>query len=387
MDKINNSYHVRIKKTIKSVILIVLILLFIFAVWNFKGMYKPNAKSSSKEDKKISLVFPELYSVNEENIYYISLADNCIYGLNIDNGTRQLISGNRANEIGLIYDNGWIYYISLEDFSLNRVNVDNKKVEEISENLLCSSENFLEYNDSLYYFDDSLNIHMVYQDGSSSTVNDELKVDFISGVKRYTKLSEQWIYTWDMFSIYRASIEGGKWEKIMDNIYPLYEVYGDYIYYIDNNDLKLYKTNLNTMEKEMLCSHYVIQQGADFDGGNMEIDGDNLYHTAFLENGKANIYKINLKNGTESIAADMTLYFTIHDGSLYYMDDFDSGKLYKKKLKNSYESVLTSGGFMPYIDVKDGILLYASKSVDIDDSEDGRILVLNMDKKLQFELK
>lgn len=387
MNETNNLYHIRIGRAGKLIVLIAVMLLFILTAWNYKGMYKPNAKSSAVEDKKTSFCFPELYYAAEGKIYYISLVDNCIYELNTGDGIRRLICGNRANEIGLIYEKGWIYYVSLENFSLNRVNINTKETEEISDNLLCSSENFLKYNDSLYYFDDSGNIHLIYQNGSSDAVDDKIKTAFLSGIKRYTKISSQWIYTWDMFSIYKTSIEGGVWEKVIDNIYPLYEVYNGWIYYVDNTDFKLYKINEKTMEKETVCSQRVIQQGADFDGGNMVLDGDNLYYTSFSDNEKAELYRINLKNGSKSIISDMAVYFIIHNGYVYYMDDFNSGKLYEKKLKNSSKRILTSGSLMPYIGVKDEILIYALKSADGDDSEDGRLFAIYMDKNLIVELK
>jgi hypothetical protein len=300
MNKINNLYHIREGKSEKLILLIVIILLFILTAWNYKGMYKPSAKSTIKENKKAALCFPELYSINKGKIYYISLSDNYIYELNPVSGTKRLISKNKANEIGLIYQNNWIYYIDFNNFSLNRVNTNSEKTELISENLLCSSENFLKYNDSLYYFDDSGKIHLINQDGGTNNIDDEIRVAFLSGIKRYTKLSDRWIYTWDMSAIYRTSIEGGKWEKVIDNVYPLYEVYNDWIYYINDPDFKLYKADMKTMNKEVVCSHYVIQQGADFDGGNMVLAGDSLYHTAFLENGDARLCKINLKDGFES---------------------------------------------------------------------------------------
>lgn len=342
----------------------------------------------SKESSPHTIDIPRIYLSLKDYVYYISLNDGYIYKIDRLNKKRSLVLNQKAYESGMLYDNDWIYYVNSSNENLfYRVNLKSGVNQKLSTYPILEDK-FLKYDGSIYYFDCNNDLYVLDDNGMPGIINDYLRLSVISRMGFNSTILNNELINWDFDGIERMDVESGEdFNIINEEIYPIVQTDGKWIYYISFDDLKLYRIDVNGNGKQRVCEHMVIDEGSDYDCGNVVLYKGLIYHTVFSKDRGLDLYCINLEEGTDKKVIEGVMHFIIKDDNIYYMDSSDNGKLFVKEIYNDKSKELAKGDMLPYIDVYKDMVFYMEKSISTEDSIYGGMFLYDMIDKTKIELK
>jgi hypothetical protein len=347
-----------------------------------------SADPMDKNENK-ALIFPSLYQVIGDRLYYISLYDNNIYSTNSDGSDKKTVFSGTASEIGLINFNNSLYYIDVtDDYSLYRLDIEGKGNRISRGSLRINYESFFLYNNSLYYFQDDNTLYKLNENGVGGKVNNQSEKGKIEYFELNSMLVSDCLYSWGREGIFKRNISTGEKSRICSgNIYSQVEYSDGWIYYVNYNDLKLYRIDKDGKHRECISDGCVIQEGADFDGGAFQVYKGSIYYTIFSADNETALYCMSIESKKVKILVKNVVYFNIRNNCIYAMDSFDNGVLWKMDVNGNAKKKITEGSFMPLIEIENNLLIYGVKSESLDEPYWGRVFVSNLDKEVEFELK
>lgn len=207
---------------------------------------------------------------------------SCLKGTEYGNS-----AGNSYNVGIAVQDGSWIYYVEVdgnEPVGICKVKTNGKKTEKVAEgymyylNIIDNNIYCLEYDEDDY----QNNLVKIQTNGKNKEILardiDEAQVTAV----------DKWVYYYKNDNLYRVKLDGTDREKVSDKEIAYYQIDGDWIYYIYEND----------------DSQYIAR---------MKLDGDDSERIAKIDN-------------SESYEEYKTLY--VKDGKIYYIiadinDDYE----------------------------------------------------------------
>lgn len=338
-----------------------------------------------KIELKDSLVYPSFYNFYDDKIYYVSLYDRHIYRVNNDGSRREKLSDDRVDDNGIIVNGQWIYYVnSSDDFRFYRVKIDGTSKERLSsDSMVKLYESFVKYMGYVYYTDSNGNLHKYDSDGKESKDICENEQNIVWKFTLYSKVYDDYLYSWDYDGIKRTNLLTGNTEEITkDSIYPMVELKDGWIYYINNLDYKLYKVKTDGKDKRRLTDEELIISGPDYDMGRFTVIDDSIY---YLYNNM--IFRINSEGKNKSLIVDGAKDFVTDNKHIYYIDNLDNGSLYRVNLEGRERVKLIDKSFGYLLEIKDNKLIFVAKSETVTQPSLGRLFILDLKNNMDFELK
>jgi N-acetylmuramoyl-L-alanine amidase len=289
-----------------------------------------------------NLYFKGLAAKQGDWIYFADLNGGIYKSKEDGSGLVQLVNGtDRACSINIVDD--WIYYTVSEEMYKIKIDGSNKtKVMGIP-----ASNKISVIGDTIYYTcvseDASLWFAKVNIDGSGHTILNKEYMDSLNIVGN-------WIYykNSDDGKVYKIKVNGSNKSKIVDDVVGQVIVYKGYIYYSDGN--AIYRTKLDGSEKVTIISDpsinyleinisndYIYYTGADGSLYKVKTDGSS----------KSRVVNINTLDIENAYRASISLPNIVGDW-IYYTCDICSYQyelstnLYRVKIDGSENTLLDS---------------------------------------------
>jgi hypothetical protein len=345
-------------------------------------------RASSSTGAESNSIFPKLYAISNDQIYYTNLYDNKIYKMNLNNNERFKICNDSVSDNGIIFWNQWIYYINSTNNTLYKIKEDGTSKISLGEiKFQVGSDSFFVWENHMYYIDSKLILHKIDSYGEEINILDDKEYDILFRINSKAVQNGSMIYVPNKSGIIKINIETGEKIKLCeDGVYDNIIVKDNWIYYVNYEDYKLYRVSTDGNEKTKINDDIVVAEGADYDTGSFYIIGESIYYTA-TRGGTAKLVKVSLNGQNKSTIIDKVMDFTIDGKYIYYFDSVDDGGLYKVKLDGSDKNKVVSGSFLPYVDLEQNLIIYGVKSIDINQPYDGRLFILNQNNNQNMELK
>jgi hypothetical protein len=364
-------------------------MIVMFLMPAFGTAFAKDNKGEGLIKKEQNLIFPKIYSIHDDWIYYVSLYDNKIYKTKRDGSQKVLISDDSASDNGIIVSGEWIYYVSNSDGeNFSKIKKDGTEKIEFG-SIICDfgTEPFLMWRDNIYYYDADYLIHKININGEDADIISDIEMEIVSKLSLQSRIVEGWLYSWDYEGVSKTNVDSGEDIKITtDNVFSKFEVKDNWIYYINSEDSKLYKITVDGKNKTKLIDDNMVTIGPDYDMVSFHIVGDWIYYISSTKD-NIKLYKVDVNGKNKSTLAEKAIEFTINEDCIYYIDEVDNGSLYSLTLDGSSTNKITSNSFIPYVSIEDGMIFYAVKSSTMDEPYIGRIFMINTDGSGELELK
>jgi hypothetical protein len=252
---------------------------------------------------------------------YTTIFDTFLTKIKPDGAGRQWV--DIYNPENLNYKDGYLYYLSSKALYRNTSNGLHKVTINDSQHIL----KFIIYDNYIYYvnMDDSNNIYRMNLDGS--------------GRKRITSekgcfnlyITDSYIFYSSDKGFYRINRNGIG--KLKLSSYKVKDIVSDskYLYYINNSNLQIFKSNYDGTNLTRLCYDNAVS---------LTISGNVLYYQNQYDQNK--LYAITTKGKAKTIIVNEAINNpTIVDDDLYYTSDKSEGYvLHKVKLKELEEELV-----------------------------------------------
>ncbi|MDP5273712.1 DUF5050 domain-containing protein [Chengkuizengella axinellae] len=353
------------------------------------GIYSINKDGTNK--RTITEDSSHQFIVQDTWVYYVNASDqHKLTKIKLDGTEKEVLSDE---EIDSFLINGeWIYYVnSTQEFRLYKMKNDGSSKLIVSKD---SVKNVKIFEDWIYYLNES-NIYKMNTDGME---HDLVSNEYI----QFFQISEDWIYyrtegvggnlwrmkldgtnkdqisisgydpdfieIWDGWVFYSSNflnkalyILDNEKKKVSDQDVSSLIVYNNWIYYIDNDDYKLYRMDFNGEKIEnvvdSIVTYYLIYNDKIF------------YRNASDEN---KLYESGLSGENNIKVLDQRfLKFELHGNQLYFIEDSQQQRLFQLDLESKELSKITDEQVYTFY-ILDGKIAYSSQAgsniVDLDGS-------------------
>lgn len=239
--------------------------------------------------------------------------------------------GNTNNRALVASRNGWIYDGVPGYSGIRKIKADGSE----SELFGVNSRSEVNVTDKYIFYINESDNYKLYRMNLDGT--DNKSINYYNSIYKYV-IYDNYIYyqnSTDNGKIYRMNLDGGENKKILDDIgVSNLNVTENYIYYIIGSDSlysgKLYRVNRDGSNKTIIRDSNVAFPVV---WGNSIYFADNNY----------NISKINLDGtGYQKLNDDKSYYLNIQGDTIYYTNWSDIGNIYSIKLDGSSRKVVNA---------------------------------------------
>jgi len=375
----------------RYIILLIFIIMFLCVVPTFAlsgegqgaGLLSFIYKGKNINESTKGFIYPDFYFIDEKLIYYVNPKDNMIYKITRNGKQRCKLSEDKVLLNSIILNEGFIYYANADDFNcLYRINLSNNKKEKLTSlGIESPYKDIFVLNNNLYFWDGTKVKKLLNgkTEGGEDYLNNLYKDDYFRA-----KLQDKYIIYWNEKEIYKVDVNSGDKYKIKSGyIYPLVDVKGNFVYYINNEDFCLYRSNISNGQNEKI-SDIIINYGPDYDMGRFIIDKNYIFYTEWISYDSCKIVRTDLNGKNKKVIVEKACDFIIDDDYLYYFDSFDDGSMYKIKLDGNEKVKIGEGNYLYFIQSKDGLIFYGLKSDYIDATGFGDIFFTDGEKNVEL---
>lgn len=317
-------------------------------------------------------------------IIAILIIASCFKGTEYGNST-----GNCQNAGLAAQDGSWIYYVAVDDdepVGINRVKKNGKKTENIADGyMFCLSvvDNYiycLEYDED----DDQGNVVKIKTNGKDK----EILARDVSEAPIY--VADNWVYYYKNYKLYRVKTDGTEREKISDKEITYFQIDGNWIYYIYENDDAEYIAKMKLNGED---SQRISKTDEDEYYGALQVKGGKVYYVSYEYDDDYDrhcyLYQMN-KNGEKSEKIckleSNIISINLQEDALYYAVT-DDGDYKIKSIKyngTDEKTIYVSDEEIESINVvKDWIVFLAEED---DDDYDILVKMVSKNGKKEVEL-
>ena len=236
-------------------------------------------------------------------------------------GTKNGNSASNSNNLGLaVQDGSWIYYVEVDDeepVGICKVKTNGKKTEKVADGYMYNlniSDNYiycLEYNE-----DEERNDLIKIKTNGKNKETLARDID-----ENQIMVSGKWVYYYKDDNLYRVKTSGTDREKISEREIEYYDIDGNWIYYIYENDNSQYIAKMKLDGEDATR----IAKADEEENETLYIRGGNIYYIASEENDSYDrdyyLYKMNKKGNKEERICKMDTniqYINMQEDLIYY---------------------------------------------------------------------
>ena len=236
-------------------------------------------------------------------------------------GTRNGNLASNSDNLGLaVQDGSWIYYVEVDDeepVGICKVKTNGKKTEKIADGYMYNlniSDNYiycLEYNE-----DEERNDLIKIKTNGKNKETLARDID-----ENQIMVSGKWIYYYKDDNLYRVKTSGTDREKISEREIEYYDIDGNWIYYIYENDNSQYIAKMKLDGEDATR----IAKADEEEYETLYIKGGNIYDIASEETDSYDrdyyLYKMNKKGNKEERICKIDTniqYINMQEDKIYY---------------------------------------------------------------------
>jgi len=300
---------VNLKKIFKVYNLVLLIILTCFLI----GCGSPAVNTAKMGNTNANIVTGGTSVKSDDWIYFVNYADsNFLYKIKTDGTGETKISDDAAFCLNFYKD--WLYYVNSSDNNkIYKIKTDGSERTVVSD---ISSANLLVYDDWIYF------INNTFEESSD-----------------------------DYNKVFRIKTDGTGKEKINNDKTSMFNIVGDNLYYVEQNEQKMYRIKTDGSDKTK-----IIDAKISF----FNVVGNNIFYLD-AEDENNNIMKMNIDGtGTVKLSEDKAAPFNVSGDWIYYgntIKDSPDMELKRMKLDGTGAAVINDDNAM-VINVHDDWLVY-----------------------------
>ncbi len=308
-----------------------------------------NALSSKGKDGKVlaqklgitmNNIKSGVFVQNEGWVYYSNSADgNKLYRIKPDQTMNSKLDDSEIRSLDV--KDGWVYFSNASDNGkLYKIRIDGTEKTKLNDDK-CSYISVA--GNQVYYANesDSSKVYKANLDGTG-------KVALNNDISAFLKVSENWVYYRNMQDngkLYRIETDGSNRAKLTDDQAIFANISGDWIYYIalSGNQMTLFKIKADGSDKVELSKNplaLITNNAGAEDAENFSeniynnTDGDWVYYSNQSDEGKLYKKKTDGTNQTK-LGDDQVEFVNVSDGWIYYINKSDYWRIYKEKVEGT----------------------------------------------------
>lgn len=367
-----------------TLVIICIILTGVILIGNFNLAYADTGNNS--------LVFPESVAVDSKYVYYVSPYDSNIYRIEIGSHKKSRITINESGEDGIILNNGYIYYEDrLDKNKLHAVSIDGSRDISIGKTAkYLAYDNFFRWMGNIYFYDANGSLNSI-KDNVPNVKFNKGEQTFLKNISRYSEFYKGSLFAYgpnESSGLWKINLNNSKKVKIIsDSIYPIVKIYGDYIYYVNYNDYKLYRVLIHGKGRTRLTDYQVVDRYSEYDLGNFQIFNGKIYCMDYSTSGRGSLMSMNTDGKNKRTVRKNVLDFNIYKNNLYIMSSVQGEGMYRVSLDGRVVRKIASNNFMRFEIIEKDVIVYRVKSEQVMDPENGKLFMIDINGKNNMELK
>ncbi len=304
------------------------------------------------------------------------------------NGTKVGNAASNSHNLGLaVQDGSWIYYVAVDDdepVGIYKVKNNGKKTEKVADGYMYNLNIVDNYIYCLEYNEDEERNDLI-----KIKTNGKNKETLARDIdENQIMLVDKWVYYYKDNSLYRVKTSGTDREKLSDREIEYYQIDGNWIYYIYENEDSQY---IAKMKLDGEDSIRIAKADSSMQYEALCIKGGKIYYIASKNNDSYDrdyyLYKMNKKgNNTEQICKIDTniQYINMQDDAIYYTvtEDYEDSTIKYIKYNGTDKTTIKKTKYATNINVvKDWVIF-----LGMDDDYNSLMKMISIDGEEEKDL-